>query len=190
MRSIKKKTALLKPTYRKPKGAYNNYKKIGDRRSNNCKPPSEQQRQALNQKQNGTRPEEITRAEAEVTEARSKLAQLVNGSRPEEIAAAKANVAEINAQVSYYQVQLEDSRIRAPFGGIITQRYAIQGAFVTPTTSASATDSATSTSVVALARDLEVLAKVPESDIGQIKPGQVVRDRSRCLSRSSVYRES
>lgn len=134
----------------------------------------EQQRQALNQKQNGTRPEEITRAEAEVTEARSKLAQLVNGSRPEEIAAAKANVAEINAQVSYYQVQLEDSRIRAPFGGIITQRYAIQGAFVTPTTSASATDSATSTSIVALARDLEVLAKVPESDIGQIKPGQVV----------------
>ncbi|HLO52033.1 MAG TPA: efflux RND transporter periplasmic adaptor subunit [Kamptonema sp.] len=134
----------------------------------------EQQRQALNQKQNGTRPEEITRAEAEVTEARSKLAQLVNGSRPEEIASAKADVAEVNAQVRYYQVQLGDTKIRAPFAGIITQRYAIQGAFVTPTTSASATDSATSTSVVALARDLEVLAKVPEADIGQIKPGQTV----------------
>jgi len=134
----------------------------------------EQQQQALNQKQNGSRPEEITRSEAEVTEAKSKLAQLVNGSRPEEIASAKADVAEVTAQVRYYEVQLEDTKIRAPFEGIITQRYAIQGAFVTPTTSASATDSATSTSIVALARDLEVLAKVPEADIGQIQPGQIV----------------
>ena len=134
----------------------------------------EQQRQALNQKQNGSRPEEITKAEAEVTEARSKLDQLVNGSRPEEIASAKADVAEVTAQIRYYEVQLGDTKIRAPFAGVITQRYAIQGAFVTPTTSASATDSATSTSIVALARDLEVLAKVPEADIGQIKPGQIV----------------
>jgi len=71
-------------------------------------------------------------------------------------------------------VQLEDTKIRAPFAGVITQRYAIQGAFVTPATSASDATSATSTSIVALARDVEVLAKVPEADISQIKPGQVV----------------
>lgn len=134
----------------------------------------EQQQQTFKQKQNGTRPEEIAKAEAEVAETKSKLTELVNGSRPEEIAQAQAAVAEAQAQVRYSEVQLEDSQVRAPFAGIITQRYAIQGAFVTPTTSASNTDSASSTSIVALARDLEVLAKVPEADIAQIKPGQTV----------------
>ncbi|OCQ94344.1 efflux transporter periplasmic adaptor subunit [Oscillatoriales cyanobacterium USR001] len=134
----------------------------------------EQQQQLLKEKENGTRPEEITKAEAEVAEAKSKLAQLVNGTRPEEIASAKADVAEVKAQVRYYEVQIEDTKIRAPFAGIITQRYALQGAFVTPTTSASTTDTGSSTSIVALAQDLEVLAKVTESDIGQIKPGQTV----------------
>ncbi|MGE5657881.1 MAG: efflux RND transporter periplasmic adaptor subunit [Actinomycetota bacterium] len=134
----------------------------------------EQQRQAFKQKQNGSRPQEIAKAEAEVAEAKSKLTELVNGTRPEEIAQAKAEVAEAQAQVRYYEVQLKDTQVRAPFSGIITQRYAIQGAFVTPTTSASNTDSASSTSIVALARDVEVLAKVPEADIAQIKPGQIV----------------
>ncbi|MEG4859936.1 efflux RND transporter periplasmic adaptor subunit [Microcoleus sp. K1-B6] len=158
------------------------------------------EQQALNQLQNGTRSEEIARAEAEVAEARSKLAQLENGnrpeeiakaeaavaeaksqlaaqengSRPEEIAQAKAELEEAQAQVRFQEVQLEDTKVRAPFAGIITQRYAIQGAFVTPATSASEATSATSTSIVALARDVEVLAKVPEADISQIKPGQEV----------------
>ncbi|MEG4516264.1 MULTISPECIES: efflux RND transporter periplasmic adaptor subunit [unclassified Microcoleus] len=158
------------------------------------------EQQALNQLQNGTRSEEIAQAEAEVAEARSKLAQLENGnrpeeiakaeaavaeaksqlaaqengSRPEEIAQAQAELAEAQAQVRFQEVQLEDTKVRAPFAGIITQRYAIQGAFVTPATSASEATSATSTSIVALARDVEVLAKVPEADISQIKPGQEV----------------
>jgi HlyD family secretion protein len=158
------------------------------------------EQQALNQLQNGTRSEEIAKAEAEVAEAKSKLAQLENGnrpeeiakaeaavaeaksqlaaqengSRPEEIAQAQAELAEAQAQVRFQEVQLEDTKVRAPFAGIITQRYAIQGAFVTPATSASEATSATSTSIVALARDVEVLAKVPEADISQIKPGQEV----------------
>lgn len=160
----------------------------------------EVEQQGLKQLQNGTRSEEITKAEAEVAEAKSKLAQVENGSRPEEIAKAEAAVAEaksqfavqengsrpeeiaqaqaelaeVQAQVRYQEVQLEDTKVRAPFAGVITQRYAIQGAFVTPATSASEATSATSTSIVALARDVEVLAKVPEADISQIKPGQEV----------------
>nr|WP_242031932.1 efflux RND transporter periplasmic adaptor subunit [Microcoleus sp. FACHB-672] len=128
----------------------------------------------LEKLQNGTRPEEIEQAEAAVAEAQSSLEQLQNGTRPEEIAAAKADVTEAEGQVRFYEVQLEDTKVRAPFAGIITQRYAIEGAFVTPATSASDASSATSTSIVALARDLEVLAKVPEADIGQIKAGQTV----------------
>lgn len=128
----------------------------------------------LTQLENGNRPEEIAKAEAGVAEAKSQLAAQENGARPEEIAAAKADLAEAQAQVRFQEVQLEDTKVRAPFAGIITQRYAIQGAFVTPATSASEATSATSTSIVALARDVEVLAKVPEADISQIKPGQIV----------------
>src|SRR6476469_6453979 len=128
----------------------------------------------LGQLENGNRPEEIAKAEAAVAEAKSQLAAQENGSRPEEIAQAKAELEEAQAQVRFQEVQLEDTKVRAPFAGIITQRYAIQGAFVTPATSASEATSATSTSIVALARDVEVLAKVPEADISQIKPGQEV----------------
>ena len=128
----------------------------------------------LAQVENGNRPEEIAKAEAAVAEAKSQLAAQENGSRPEEIAQAKAELAEAQAQVRYQEVQLEDTKVRAPFAGVITQRYAIQGAFVTPATSASEATSATSTSIVALAKEVEVLAKVPEADISQIKPGQEV----------------
>ncbi|MDQ2098243.1 MAG: efflux RND transporter periplasmic adaptor subunit [Tychonema bourrellyi B0820] len=128
----------------------------------------------LAQVENGSRPEEIAKAEAAVAEAKSQFAVQENGSRPEEIAQAQAELAEVQAQVRYQEVQLEDTKVRAPFAGVITQRYAIQGAFVTPATSASEATSATSTSIVALARDVEVLAKVPEADISQIKPGQEV----------------
>lgn len=134
----------------------------------------EQERQALTQLENGTRSEEIARAQAEVAEAESKLNELLNGTRSEEIATAKAEVDEAAGQVKFYQVQLEDTKVRAPFSGIITQRYAVEGAFVTPATSASDATSATSTSIVALAKDLEVLAKIPEADIAQIKPNQPV----------------
>lgn len=54
------------------------------------------------------------------------------------------------------------------------QKYANVGAFVTPTTSASSSASATSSSVVALAEGSEVLAQLPEADIGRIKLGQKV----------------
>ncbi|MDY7021943.1 MAG: efflux RND transporter periplasmic adaptor subunit [Cyanobacteriota bacterium] len=134
----------------------------------------EQERQALRQLQNGARPEEIAAVQAEVAEARSQLNELRNGTRPEEIAAAQAEVREAEAQIRFYQTQLEDANVRAPFSGIIAQRYAVEGAFVTPATSASDASSATSTSIVALAKDLEVLAKIPEADIGQIRPNQKV----------------
>ena len=131
-------------------------------------------RSQLEQLVNGTRPEEIARAEAEVAEARSQLEQLVNGTRPEEIARAEAEVAEAKAQVRYQEILLEETKVRAPFSGVITQRYASQGAFVTPATSASNATFASSTSIVALARGLEVLAKVPEANIGEITSGQTV----------------
>jgi HlyD family secretion protein len=115
-----------------------------------------------------------TSARATLLEAKRRLSLLQAGSRPEEINQARASVAVAEAQLKAAQVALSDSLIRAPFAGIITQRFATVGAFVTPTTSASSTASATSTSIVAIASGLEILAKVPEVDIGQIRPGQSV----------------
>ncbi|WP_255441505.1 MULTISPECIES: efflux RND transporter periplasmic adaptor subunit [unclassified Synechococcus] len=69
-------------------------------------------------------------------------------------------------------VERGELTIRAPFDGLITQRFADPGAFVTPTTSASANAGASSSSVVELAQGLEVVAKVPENDIGRINIGQ------------------
>jgi HlyD family secretion protein len=123
---------------------------------------------------NGTRSEEITKAEADVSEAQSQVDLLRNGTRSEEILKGEADVRDAEEQVSFYQKQVDDTLIRAPFSGIITQRFADPGAFVTPETSASDAASATSASIVALAKGLEVLAKVPEADIGQIEPGQKV----------------
>ncbi|MBE9201652.1 MULTISPECIES: efflux RND transporter periplasmic adaptor subunit [unclassified Nodularia (in: cyanobacteria)] len=122
----------------------------------------------------GSRNEEITAREAAVTEARAALILLENGNRPEEIAQRQAAVKAAEAQIQAAEVRLQDTVIRAPLSGIVTQKYANVGAFVTPTTSASTSASATSSSIVAVARGLEVLAQVPEVDIGRIEQGQSV----------------
>lgn len=129
--------------------------------------------QRLEQAKNTNNPQ-INQLKASVREAQIALAQLRNGTRPEEIAQLQAAVNGAKAQLLTVQVQLQDSIIRAPFSGIVMQKYATEGAFVTPTTSASSTASATSTSIVALARGIEILAKVPEVDVGQLKLGQPV----------------
>nr|MBA2749276.1 efflux RND transporter periplasmic adaptor subunit [Tatlockia sp.] len=123
---------------------------------------------------NGSRTEEIDQKKAAVTEQEQALLQLKNGSRPEQIDQFEASVAAAQSELKAVQVQLDDTIIRAPFSGIVTQKYATVGAFVTPTTSASNTASATSSSIVAVSRGLEVLAQVPEVDIGQVKQGRIV----------------
>jgi HlyD family secretion protein len=130
--------------------------------------------QSLQQQQVGSRSEDVTKAEADVRQAEADLLEKKNGSRPEEIAQYQAALEIAQAQVMSAQVLLRESLIIAPFDGIITQRYANVGAFVTPTTTASKEGQATSTSVVAIARDLEVKAKVPEVDIGKVRVGQNV----------------
>jgi HlyD family secretion protein len=122
----------------------------------------------------GNRNQDIQKQQAIVNQEKEALRKLENGNRPEEITRLKAAVASAEAQLKQQQVQLEDTIIRAPFAGIITQRYATVGGFVSPAVSASSSASATSTSIVALAKGLEVLANVPEVDISQIKQGQKV----------------
>ncbi|RMD70693.1 MAG: efflux RND transporter periplasmic adaptor subunit [Cyanobacteria bacterium J149] len=116
---------------------------------------------------------EIKRLEAAVNEVKIALEERqVRGKA--EIEKLKANMESAKANLEIAKIQYQDSFITAPFDGIITQRFATEGAFVTPTTSASSTASATSTSIVALARGLEIVAKVPEIDLNQIQIGQPV----------------
>jgi HlyD family secretion protein len=131
-------------------------------------------RQRLKLLQEGSRTEDIQKAQANVREFGAGYALARNGTRAEEIAQAQAQLTTALGQLEVAQTRLADTVIRAPFAGVVTQKYATEGAFVTPTTSASSTTSATSTSIVAVAKDLEILAKVPEVDIGQIRSGQPV----------------
>ncbi len=113
-------------------------------------------------------------ARANLREAQQQLQELSMGSRSEDIESAAARVKAARAQVALVQAQLDDTIIRVPFDGIVTQKYATVGAIVTPTTSASTTVSATSTSIVALASELELKVNVPETDIAQVKNDQRV----------------
>ncbi|EDX85860.1 efflux transporter, RND family, MFP subunit [Synechococcus sp. PCC 7335] len=111
---------------------------------------------------------------ARVNEAEQRLIDQQNGSDAEAIAQAEARLLRAQGQLQGMQSQLADTNIRAPFAGIVTQRFASEGAFVTPTATASEVTSATSTAIVAIASGLEVIAEVPEADIGRIQVGQPV----------------
>ena len=80
-------------------------------------------------------------------------------------------VAAAEQRIQQRRVEGSELIVRAPFAGVISQRFAEPGAFVTPTTAASATAGATSSSIVELSQGLEVIAKVPESDLGRLRVG-------------------
>ena len=89
-----------------------------------------------------------------------------------EVLARQAALVAARERLEQLEQESREQRIRAPFAGTITARYAEPGSFVTPTTAASATAGATSSSIVELSQGLEVTARVPESDIGRIVTGQ------------------
>lgn len=117
---------------------------------------------------------EIAQLEAQVNEARTDLEQRQQ-TADAEIEALQATKDVASAALKRSQIQYADTIVKAPFDGIVTQRYAVEGSFVTPSTSASSTASASATSILALAQGLEVVAKVPELDVGQLKEGQKVK---------------
>ncbi|MGB2924097.1 MAG: efflux RND transporter periplasmic adaptor subunit [Limnothrix sp.] len=121
----------------------------------------------------GTANPELAALNGAAVEAKVNLDQLERSVEPE-ITKLQALIQQAQNQKDIASVRYNDTIIRAPFDGVITQKFASEGAFVTPTTSASSTASATSSSILAIAKGLEVVAKVPEVDINQITPGQDV----------------
>jgi HlyD family secretion protein len=113
-------------------------------------------------------------AQAQVNEAQQALGLQKAGSRPEDIKQARAQLASARGSLQIIQTQINDTVLRAPFDGVITQKYADPGAFVTPTTSGSAVSSATSSSIVSLASTNQVVANIAEVNIAKIRLGQKV----------------
>lgn len=128
----------------------------------------------------------VGQAEADSEASKQQRSLMQAGSRREDIAVAQHGMLQAKANVDQIRVQIDDMLVRAPFDGVITQKYADEGAIVTPTTSA-ATTSATSSSVVALAGSLEMVASVSEADISKIKLGQDVEIVANALP-GKVYR--
>ncbi len=141
--------------------------------SQNARSSLNELRQRLEQLQS-TGGAEVEQIEAEIREARVALEQK-RTTAPEEIAALEASVEQSEVSLQQAEIQYGDSIVKAPFDGIVTQRYAVEGSFVAPSTSGSSTASASATSILALAQGLEVVAKVTELDIGQLQPGQKVK---------------
>ncbi len=115
----------------------------------------------------------LAQAMADLESSKQQFAMSKKGNREEDVRAAKYAMEQAEGNYHYLQSQLNDTRIRAPFAGVISQKYADEGAIVTPTTSA-ATTSATSSSIVSLAGKLELVAQVSETDMEHIRIGQPV----------------
>ncbi|MFW6263997.1 MAG: HlyD family secretion protein, partial [Cyanobacteriota bacterium] len=124
--------------------------------------------QRLAEAENTTSPE-IIQQQAAVAEVQKALEQLQNGSRPEQIAQLQAAVDEAKARLLDVEIKLKDSILTAPFSGIVTQKNAEAGDFVSPTLGAS------NTSILEIANGLKVEVRVPEVDIIYIQPGQPVQ---------------
>tara|TARA_Y100001968_G_scaffold249980_1_gene234938 strand:- start:2822 stop:3877 length:1056 start_codon:yes stop_codon:yes gene_type:complete len=76
----------------------------------------------------------------------------------------KAQLNDVLIEKSFY-------KIRAPFSGYITAEYVEIGTYVAPSSNFNSNNS-TKNFIFELSNGLEIIAKVPESDIGRIKIGQ------------------
>jgi HlyD family secretion protein len=115
----------------------------------------------------------LAQAKSDLDSALQKNSMVKEGLRKEDVKAAMQNMLQAQGNLRYVQSQMNDTNIRAPFDGVVTQKYAEIGAIVAPTT-ASTTNSATSSSIISLAGRLELVASVSETDIENIKVGEPV----------------
>ncbi|MEO1393836.1 MAG: efflux RND transporter periplasmic adaptor subunit [Cyanobacteria bacterium J06634_5] len=115
----------------------------------------------------------LNQALASLEETEQRLIDQQNGNDATSIAQAEARLARTEGQLQAIQLQLADTDIRAPFDGVVTQKFASEGSFVSPATAATGA-AAASAAIVTIASGLEVTADVPEADISRIKEGQAV----------------
>ncbi len=132
-------------------------------------------------KEGGISEQQLTLVEADrdqalasVLEAEQAVALVREGPRVEEIAQAQAQVQAAQGAVQTIQTALSDTQILAPFAGIVVQRFAESGSFVTPSSVqvGSGDTPRVSSALVSIAGPNQVEVNVAESDIRRLQPGQ------------------
>jgi HlyD family secretion protein len=134
-----------------------------------------ERQQALRLQRLGIRPEQIAQQRAIVKQKQAALSLQRAGNRTTDIDQARAQVTSSRGALETIQTNIDDTVLRAPFDGLITQKFADPGAFVTPTTAGSNVSGAASNSVVTLASANQVVANIAEANIAQIHLGQSVK---------------
>jgi HlyD family secretion protein len=134
-----------------------------------------ERQQALRTQRIGARPEQIAQQTAIVKQRQAALSLQRAGNRTTDIDQARAQVTASRGALESIQTNIDDTVLRAPFDGLITQKFADPGAFVTPTTAGSNVSGAASNSVVTLASANQVVANIAEASIAQISLGQAVK---------------
>ncbi len=71
-------------------------------------------------------------AKARLEAATQKLIELQAGTRPEKVDAQRAVVEQLAAMLNDVEVDLEESRLKAPYAGVISKRYTDEGTIVSP----------------------------------------------------------
>ncbi|MBC7107128.1 MAG: HlyD family efflux transporter periplasmic adaptor subunit [Firmicutes bacterium] len=99
------------------------------------------------------------------------LRLMTAGAREEEVAQARAAVDAARAQLLLARNNLEATRLRAPFDGMVAEVNATPGLRVTGVT-VSGADSSARPLISVVSRKLRVRAQVNEADIGRVSPGQ------------------
>jgi HlyD family secretion protein len=131
--------------------------------------------QALALQKAGARPEQIAQAKAKVEQQAQSLALLKAGTRKEDIAQAQAQVRSAQGALKTIQDRIKETEIVAPFDGIVLEKYADIGAFVSPSMSGGGGSAASSSSLLNLTSDRQqVVVNLSESQIAKVKLGQSV----------------
>ena len=133
--------------------------------------------QRLSEAKNTNNPEEAQLAAA-VTEAEQQLKQLRAGSRQEVIDQAQARLASAKGQVQSVMARLKDTQVLAPVSGKIAKRNARVGDVTSP--------SQKLFTIIEQGR-LELLLKVPETQLPQIGTGQSVKVTSDADASLVIY---
>ncbi|HEY9728662.1 MAG TPA: efflux RND transporter periplasmic adaptor subunit [Chroococcales cyanobacterium] len=138
--------------------------------------------QRLEQARNTNNPE-VDQLAAAAREAEQQLKQLRAGSRPEEITQAEAQLAQAKGQMQAVTAQLKNTVVVAPVSGKVAERNARVGDV-----------SSSSTKLFTIIQNgrLELLLKVPETQLPQIRSGQsvtVTSDIDRKLKLIGTVRE-
>jgi HlyD family secretion protein len=135
----------------------------------------QQQAQVVALLKAGTRKEEIAQSKAKVEQQVQAVALLKAGTRPEEIAQAQAQVQAAQGALTTIQDRIRETQVVAPFDGIVLEKYADEGAFVSPSMMGGGGASASSSSILLLTSvRQQVVVNISESQIAKVKVGQAV----------------